>query len=118
MTYTIYQTPGWHSEPTDPVIASIDDEHEAALRAGERVDIHMPGNCNAHDCYALDEDGDCVEPVESFRCDKCEELVEWGDSGPIGTMEGKVLECPDAMETHLVTWLCKDCAVEYEWPTN
>lgn len=114
MTYTIYRAPGWHNEPTDPVIGVTDDEHEAAMMAGERCDIKMPGSCNAHDCYALNENSERVEPIESFRCDNCGELVEWPEYGPIGAMGGRILECPDAVEKHLVTWLCESCAEQWE----
>ncbi len=112
MEYTVRKAPGWHGEPCDPVVCTTEDEREAAMLAGCRVDIHMPGNCNSNDCYAEDEDGHRIDPIESFRCDDCGELCEWGDSGPWGTMDGKILECPGGVEKHLVTWVCDDCADE------
>lgn len=115
-TYTIYKAPGWHGEPCDPVLTQTDDEREAAMLAGERVDIRMPGGSNPHNCYAVDADGELVEPIESYRCDECGELVEWGSDGPTGTLDGEVLECPEAHESHLVTWVCETCAVDsYCW---
>jgi len=113
MKYTIYQAPGWHGEADDPIIDETDDEREAAMRAGCRIDIHMPGASNRYDAYALDEDGEEVERIESFRCDNCGEIVEWGD-GPIGAKDGRILECPGGVEKHLVTWLCATCAEGYE----
>ena len=110
MTYTIYRAPGWHGEPTDPVIDTTEDERTAAMRAGCRVDIRMPGQSNRYDAYATDEDGNQVERIESFACDECGEIVEWGESGPVGTQDGRILECPGGVEKHLVTWLCEDCA--------
>ncbi len=119
MHYTIYRAPGWHGEPTDPVIGHVETERQAALMAGERVDIRMPGGSNPHDCYAVDEDGELVDPIESFRCGACGELTEWGDGeegGPTGTQDGQVLPCPGAVESHTVTWVCEDCAVDdYCW---
>lgn len=114
MAYKIYQSPGWHGEPSDPVIHETDDEREASLMAGRRVDIKMPGGSNRHDCYALDSDGDTVAPTESFACDGCGELHEWGDDGPQGAMDGRILECAEAAEKHLVTWLCCECVQEYD----
>lgn len=113
-TYRIFKAPGWHREPADPMTHETDDEREAAMMAGERVDIHMPGNCSSHDCYAEDEDGETVTPIESFRCDVCDELFEWGECGPQGGYGGSLLECPEGMEKHLVTWMCDACADEYE----
>jgi uncharacterized protein YlaI len=113
MTYTIYSRPGWHGEAYDPVIDTTESEREAAMLAGCRIDIHMPGACNKHNMYALDEDGNRVEPIESFRCDACGELTEWGESGPVGAMDDRILECPQAAEKHLVTWLCDDCAENF-----
>ena len=110
MRYQVYSAPGWHGKPEDPIIMETDDEHEAAMRAGERRDIKMPGGSNRYDAYAVDaETGDEVERVESYRCDVCEELTEWGD-GPIGMRNGRVLDCPGAIEKHLVTWACPSCA--------
>ena len=111
-TYTVYRAPGWHSEPDDPVIMETLEKEDAAMRAGCRVDIHMPGGCNPHDAYALDDDGELIDPIESFQCEECGELCEWGKYGPVGTMRGEVLECAGAMESHLVTWLCRECADE------
>jgi hypothetical protein len=113
--YQIYRAPGWHGEPDDPLIAETDDEREAALRAGCRIDIGMPGASNKYDAYAIDsETGEEVERIESFWCDVCEELVAWGDYGPQGGNGGRILECPQAAEKHTVTWMCDDCAAEYE----
>ena len=56
--YTIYRAAGWHGEPNDPMIAEVEDEREAAMLAGERVDIHMPGASNQYDKYAVDDSGD------------------------------------------------------------
>lgn len=115
MTYTIYRAPGWHGKPHDPVVATTDDRRRAAMLAGERIDIHMPGGSNRYDCYALDEHGREVARIESYRCDQCNELVEWGDDGPAGgAAEGRVLECPEGYPSHLVTWLCDDCLAQYE----
>ena len=116
--YTVFRAPGWHGEPSDPIILETDDEREAAMRAGLNVSLGMPGDCNTHDAYAQDGDGNPVEPIMSFCCDKCGELTEWGESGPTGTMDGRVLECAGAMESHLVTWVCDECAEEMEWPGN
>ena len=118
MKYTIYQAAGWHGEPEDPVLATTDDEREAAMRAGCHADLGIPGNCNTYDAYAMDEDGNPVEPIDSFCCDKCGKLVEWGEYGPTGTMDGKVLECAGAVDKHLVTWVCENCAEDMEWPTG
>ena len=109
MMYTVHRAPGWHGDPGDPVIMTTDDEREAALRAGCRVDLGMPGASNKYDAYAVGEDGEEVDRIESFCCDGCEKLVEWGWGGPIGAMDGKVLECAAAVEKHLVCWLCEDC---------
>lgn len=108
--YKIYQSPGWHSQPDDPEIGSTDDEREAAMLAGERIDIHMPGNSNKYDSYAIDaETGERLTPLDSYRCDMCDSLYEWG-AGPIGTMDGEILECARAVEKHRVTWVCEACA--------
>jgi len=113
--YAIYQAPGWHGQPDDPVICTTDDETRAAMRAGCRADIGMPGDCNHYDCYAVDtETGEQVEPIESYCCDDCGELNEWGGDGPIGTMDGEILSYPDSAEKHLVHWVCEDCASDYE----
>lgn len=111
--YTIYRAPGWHGEPEDPVIGTTNDEREAAMTAGCRADLGMPGNCNPHDCYATDEDGKKVDRIESYRCGDCDELIEWGD-GPTGMMGGEILECAGAVESHLVTWVCEGCAEKCE----
>ena len=108
--YTIKRRSGWHGQPTDPTIETTPDVEHAALRAGCRIDIHMPGGSNPYDAYAVDEDGEEVEPIDSFCCDECGELIPWGEYGPTGTMGGKVLECPQGVESHLVTWMCDDCA--------
>ncbi len=108
--YRVFQAPGWHGEPNDPCIMETEDRQAAAMRAGERADIGMPGHCNPYDAYAQDEDGNDLDLIESFRCEACEELIEWGEYGPTGTMGGKVLECAESVEKHLVTWLCTDCA--------
>lgn len=114
MTYTIYRAAGWHGEPTDPVIGETDDRREAAMRAGCRVDLSIPGECNRYDAYVVDEHGERVEPVESYQCDCCEALCGWcgngSSDGPIGTRDGVVLECPAAWPSHLVTWMCPTCA--------
>ena len=110
MEYTVHQAPGWHGAPSDPVIMTTDDIHAAALRAGCRVDITMAGTSSKYDAYAVDEDGEKVDRIESFCCDSCEELVEWGEDGPIGTMGGEILECPQTAKNHLVSWVCEDCA--------
>lgn len=111
--YQIYRAPGWHGQPTDPVIEETDDALAAAMRAGCRVDIGMPGQCNRHDAYAIDTaTGERVEPIESYCCDACGDLIEWGD-GPIGAMNGQILGCPEAAEKHL---LCHDCAEAYQNP--
>lgn len=116
MSYTIYRAPGWHREPYDPPICTTDDRDEAALMAGERVDIRMPGGSNPHNCYAEDEDGELIDAVDSFRCDECGELHAWGDDGPTGAIDGQILPEPGAHESHLVTWICEDCAVDsYCW---
>lgn len=112
--YHIYRAPGWHGEPSDPLIERTNDERYAAMRAGCRIDIGMPGQCNRHDAYAEDKDGNRVEPIESFFCDACEELVEWGETGPVGVMDGRILECPGGVEKHLVTWICESCADTFE----
>lgn len=112
MNYTVYRAAGWHGEPDDPVVLETDDEKEAAMLAGCRVDIGMPGSCNPYDAYATDEDGDEVDRIESFCCDECGELTEWGEYGPTGTMDGEVLECAGGVEKHLVTWVCDECADE------
>jgi hypothetical protein len=93
---------------------TTDEEREAAMRAGCRIDIRMPGGSNKYDAYALDENGDEVDRIESFVCDECEDLVEWGECGPIGAKDGRILECAGAVEKHLVTWLCSECADAYE----
>ena len=109
-SYTIYRAPGWHGEPSDPVIGRTDDEREAAMRAGCRVDIKMPGQCNRYDAYAVDDDtGERLEAIPSFRCDHCGELIRWGNYGPTGVYEGRVLECAGGMDKHLVDWVCDDC---------
>jgi len=110
MKYIVRKAPGWHGEPHDPVILETDDEEEAAMRAGCRVDIKMPGDSNPYDAYALDEEDEWVERIESFSCGKCGELTPWGEYGPTGTMDGRVLECAGAVEKHLVTWVCDGCA--------
>ena len=109
-TYTIYKAPGWHGEPSDPVIEVTDDEEYAAMMAGCRIDIKMPGNSNRYDKYAADEDGQRVDRVDSFACDSCGELTKWGADGPHGCMDGEVLECPEVIGKHLVDWVCEDCA--------
>ena len=111
--YTIYKAAGWHGESNDPAIATTDDEREAAMRAGCRQDIGMPGDCNKYDAYAVDEEGNKIERIESFCCDMCGELCEWGN-GPLGGMDGKILECPGGAEKHLVTWMCEECSYSYE----
>ena len=111
--YTIYKAAGWHGEPSDPVIGTTDDENEAAMRAGCRADIGMPGNCNKYDAYATDDAGGELDRIESFRCDSCEKIIVWGD-GPTGAMDGEILECPESVEKHLVCWLCDDCAEDCE----
>lgn len=108
--YTVYKAAGWHGEPIDPVILRTDDEREARMRAGCRIDIHMPGFCNRYDAYATDEDGDRVEPIESFQCEECGGIEEWGEDGPIGTKDGRWLECVGSREKHTVTWVCQSCA--------
>lgn len=116
MAYTIYQAAGWHGEPEDPVIGRTEDMHEAAMMAGERVDIRMPGGSNPHDCYALDEDGERIDPIESYRCDRCGELFEWGDDGPTAADDGYIIDEPGVYESHLLTWLCGSCAIDdYCW---
>ncbi len=113
--YHIYLAPGWHGELSDPLICVVDDERLARMMAGERIDIQMPGACSKYRCYAVDEEtGERLEPIPSFRCDACGELREWGEYGPIGGMEGRILECPGAAPKHLVTWMCEDCAAIYE----
>lgn len=112
--YTIYRAAGWHGEPEAPIIGETDDKREAALRAGCRADLGMPGGSNPYDAYAEDEDGNEVDKIMSFCCDECGEIVEWGEYGPTGTMKGKILECPEAMESHLVTWICEDCASDLD----
>lgn len=111
--YTLYRAAGWHTEPTDPVIGHPASRRDAALAAGERVDLRMPGSSDPHDCYAVDEDGAEVEPVQSYRCDACGELHEWDDDGPTGTKDGEVLLCPAAHESHTVTWVCEQCALDH-----
>jgi len=113
MKYTIYKAPGWHGESDDPIIGTTDDERDAAMRAGCRIDIEMPGASNKYDAYATDEDGNEVDRIESFRCSICGELVEWGD-GPMGAHNGRLLDCPQSVEKHLVTWMCASCADEFE----
>ena len=112
--YTVHQAAGWHNESTDPVIMQTDDEQEAKLRAGCRADISMPGGCNRYDAYAVDDDGRDIGRIESFRCNECGEIVPWGETGPVGTMGGKILDCPGSVEKHLVSWLCDDCAEKIE----
>lgn len=114
MKYEVREAPGWHNKVNDPVIFTTEDEAEASMWAGMRIDLIMPGNCNSYCHYAVDEDGNEVERIESFRCDECGELVEWGEHGPVGTKDGEILECPRAMEKHLVTWVCEDCAEKME----
>ena len=112
MAYTVYRAPGWHGEPTDPIIYRTNDETEARLRAGCRVDIKMSGRCDRYDAYAVDDEtGERVEPIPSFRCDHCGVLIRWGNygPGPTGVYEGRVLECARSMEKHLVDWVCDDC---------
>jgi len=111
--FTMYRAPGWHGEPDDPIIGETDDRQHAAMRAGLRVDLGMPGDSNKYDAYATDEDGTEVDRIESFQCDECGEIVEWGN-GPIGTMDGRILGCPQAVEKHLVTWVCEECAAEMD----
>ncbi len=109
--YTLYRAPGWHSEPEDPEICQVETEEEAALLAGERIDIHMPGGSNRYDSYALDEDGNRVDRIMSYRCDECDEVIPWGDDGPVGLDDaGEILECPGGREKHTVTWVCEHCA--------
>lgn len=112
MTYFIHKAPGWHNEPEDPVIETTEDETYAAMRAGRRIDIHIPGGSNRYDAYAVDGDGGPVKPIESFCCEHCSELHAWGEYGPVGTSEGKTLECPEAMDRHLVEWICEGCEAE------
>jgi hypothetical protein len=82
--------------------------------AGCRVDIGMPGGCNKYNAYAVAENGNQVERIESYCCDDCERLIEWGADGPIGTMDDEILECAESVEKHLVTWVCEECAEEME----
>lgn len=113
--YEIYKAPGWHSELDDPVIATTDDARDAAMRAGCRADLRMPGGSNCYDAYTIDTtDGSEVERIESFRCDHCHELIEWAKEGPYGALEGQLLDCPEAVEKHLVTWLCEECAANLD----
>ena len=105
-TFHVYQAPGWHGQPDDPCILVTHDEREAAMRAGERADLRMPGDCNQYDAYAEDADGNRVEPIESFCCDACGKLAEWGEHGPTAMKDGEIAE---GMETHLVDWVCDDC---------
>ena len=114
MKYTIYKAPGWHGDPTDPIIRETDDEREAAMRAGCRIDIKMPGGSNKYDAYATDEDGNELPRIESFCCDSCGKIVEWGEGGPSGAYNGRLLDSPGSVEKHLVTWLCDGCAETYE----
>lgn len=108
--YAVKLAPGWHGEPCDPVVRRTRDERKARLMAGQRVDIKMPGACNRYRYYAVDEKtGEELDRIESFKCDACGRLVEWGD-GPIGTSDGRILECPQATPKHLVDWLCESCA--------
>ncbi len=106
MSYAIYQGAGWHGEASDPVVAVVDTMEEAAMIAGCRQDIRMPGDCNPYDCYAVDEDGEEVERVDSYWCDGCGELTQWGEYGPTPIVEGKFCE---GVEKHLVDWHCEDC---------
>jgi len=109
--YIIYRAPGWHGEPKDPVIATTNDRNKAAMMAGTRVDIYMPGECNPYDRYAVDsKTGEHIERVESFFCDKCEQLTPWGIDGPVGLKDGRIFDYPGTSEKHLVSWLCHSCA--------
>ena len=108
--YTIYQMPGWHGEPENPIILETDDEHEARLWAGLRLDHRMPGASNRYPYYACDKNGREVERLDAYRCADCGEMIPWGDDGPVGMMGGEVLECPQSVETHLVSWVCEKCA--------
>lgn len=111
MTYTIYKAAGWHSEPDDPEIMRTDDEETAALRAGCRIDISIPGGSHKYDAYAVDNDtGEVIDRIESYQCDECGEIVAWDDDGPTGTYNGEILECAESMESYLVTWVCPACA--------
>lgn len=109
--YRVYRAPGWHGRPTDPLIHETDDEREAAMMAGCRVDLGMPGQSNRYSAYAVDPDGEPVDRIESYECDECGRLHEWGDHGPIGVHGGIILGPPPVpVESHLVTWCCPDCA--------
>lgn len=107
--YEIYQAAGWHGYPEDPLICTTEDRREAALMAGCRVDMGMPGQASPYSCYALDEDGNEVARIDAYCCDRCDGLFEWGD-GPIATREGRILECPESVPNYLITWLCGSCA--------
>ena len=109
--YQVKSLPGWHCEPEDPEIYETDDAREAAMQAGCRMDLVMPGNSNRYNAYAVDSHGCEVERIDSFCCDECADLTEWND-GPTGTMDGEVLECPEVVEKHLVMWICDECAAE------
>jgi len=113
MMYRVLQAPGWHGDPDDPLLMETEDEREAAMRAGCRADINMPGQCNQHDAYAVDEDGNEVDRIESFRCGECGEIIEWGDNGPQAGVDGELID-GGSVEKHLVTWLCDSCAESYE----
>lgn len=113
--YEIYLAPGWHGQPEDPIVGATDDRETAALIAGENLAIKIPGDSAAHRYYAADSStGERLEPLESFRCDVCGDLFPWGEHGPIGTKDGRVLECPGGVEHHLITWCCESCAAEME----
>ena len=111
MRYQVYQAAGWHGEPSDPLLMETDDERRAAMLAGERVDIKMPGGSNRYPAYAVNaETGERLERIESYICDRCGELTEWGD-GPQGIYNGRIHGCPASLPKHLVTWVCDDCAL-------
>lgn len=112
--YHVKRAAGWHNEVVDPTIMTTDDRTEAAMRAGCRIDIRMAGHSGRYDAYAVDDDGHEIERIESFRCAVCGKVVEWGEDGPTGIKDGRVLECPDAAETHLVSWVCDDCLASLE----
>lgn len=111
--YTIRNAAGWHNQISAAIITTTDSEDEAALRAGCRADIRMPGGSGKYDAYATDEDGDEIERIESFLCADCGEIVAWGENGPTGTMGGEIMECPGSVESHRVSWVCGKCAENY-----
>jgi len=116
MKYQVYQVAGWHGEPDDPLLHETDDEQEASLMAGERMDIHLPGDSNKFAKYATDSDGEVLDRIESFTCGECSKLFPWGQHGPTGIVDGRIQERGDATPDHLVVWVCDDCSDEFDFP--